>query len=127
MRLGGFTTHDIARCRLAARLLALFYHWWNIFVRPAEPDRHLEAITGRPLPLHAIATRIRHARQTALKIASSHAKAIPLHSVIMFLHDLAKNAEQLPGPTQMEGYPLKSLPGLPKWSTVAPAPRLAAS
>ena len=28
---GGFTTHDLARCRLAARLLALFYDWWTIF------------------------------------------------------------------------------------------------
>ena len=24
---GGYTTHDLARCRLAARLLALFYNW----------------------------------------------------------------------------------------------------
>jgi hypothetical protein len=59
----------------------------------------MEAITSRPLLLHAIATRIRHARQTALKIASSHAKAIPatkaIHWVIIFLRDLAKNAEQL--------------------------------
>jgi hypothetical protein len=96
---GGFTTHDMARCRLAARLVALFYNWWNIFVRLAEPDRHMEAITSRPLLVHAIATRIRHARQTALKIASSHAKAIPaataLRSVILFLRELAKNAEQL--------------------------------
>ena len=96
---GGFTTHDMARCRLAARLVALFYNWWNIFVRLAEPDRHMEAITSRPLLVHAIATRIRHARQTALKIASSHAKAIPaakaLRSVIEFLRGLAKNAEQL--------------------------------
>jgi len=97
---GGFTTHDMARCRLAARLIALFYNWWNIFVRLAEPDRHMEAITSRPLLLHAIATRIRHARQTALKIASSHAKAIPaakaLRAVIEFLRELAKSAEQLP-------------------------------
>ena len=28
---GGFTTHDLARCRLAARLLALFYDWWARF------------------------------------------------------------------------------------------------
>jgi hypothetical protein len=93
----GFTTHDMARC--AARLVALFYNWWNIFVRLAEPDRHMEAITSRPLLLHAIATRIRHARQTALKIASSHAKAFPaakaLRSVIEFLRGLTKNAEQL--------------------------------
>src|SRR5262249_59395996 len=72
---------------------------WNIFVRLAEPDRHMEAITSTLL-LHAIATRIRHARQTALKIASSHAKAIPaakaLRAVIEFLRELAKSAEQLP-------------------------------
>ncbi len=34
---GGFVTHDLARCRLAARLVALFYDWWNIFTRLAEP------------------------------------------------------------------------------------------
>ena len=44
---GGFTTHDLASCRLAARFLALFYNWWNIFVRLADPDRHREAITSR--------------------------------------------------------------------------------
>ena len=59
---GGFTTHDLARCRLMARLVALFYNWWNIFVRLAEPDFHREAITSRPLFLSAIATRTRHAR-----------------------------------------------------------------
>jgi hypothetical protein len=47
---GGFVTQDLARCRLAARLVALFYVWWNIFVRLAEPDWHREAITSRPLP-----------------------------------------------------------------------------
>src|SRR5271166_2747094 len=96
---GGFTTHDLARCRLAARLVALFYNWWNIFVRLAEPDWHREAITSRPLLLHAIATRSRHARQTTLTIASSHAKSVPaakaLRAVAMFLRALAKTAEQL--------------------------------
>ena len=96
---GGFTTHDLARCRLAARLVALFYDWWNIFARLAEPNRHMEAITSRPLLLHAIATRVRHARQTTIAIASSHAKSIPvakaLHAVASFLRDLTKNAEQL--------------------------------
>ena len=96
---GGFTTHDLARCRLAARHVALFYDWWNIFARLAEPNRHMEAITSRPLLLYAIATRVRHARQTTIAIASSHAKSIPvakaLHAVASFLRDLTKNAEQL--------------------------------
>ena len=96
---GGFVTHDLARCRLAARLIALFYNWWNIFVRLAEPDRHREAITSRPLLLHAIAERVRHARQTTIKIASTHARSVPaamaLRAVALFLRGLARNAEQL--------------------------------
>ena len=96
---GGFVTRDLARCRLAARLVALFYDWWNIFVRLAEPDRHREAVTSRPLLLHAIAERVRHARATTIKIASTHARAVPaakaLRAVALFLHGLAKNAEQL--------------------------------
>ncbi len=96
---GGFTIQDLARCRLAARLVALFYDWWSIFVRLAEPNRHLEAITSRPLLLAAIAARVRHARQTTLKVASSHAKAIPaakaLRAAALFLRALGKNAEQL--------------------------------
>ena len=96
---GGFVTHDLARCRLAARLVALFYDWWNIFVRLAEPDWHREAITSRPLLLHAIAERVRHARQTTIRIASTHARSVPaaeaLRAVAAFLRGLVKNAEQL--------------------------------
>lgn len=96
---GGFTTHDLARCRLAARLVALFYDWWSIFVRLAEPDWHREAITSRPLLLHAIASRTKHARQTTITISSLHANAIPaakaLRAVALFLRGLAANAEQL--------------------------------
>jgi hypothetical protein len=96
---GGFTTHDLARCRLAARMLALIYDWWNIFVRLADPNLHREAITSRPLFLSAIATRTRHARQTTIRITSSHAKAKPaaraLAAVAIFLRGLAQNAEQL--------------------------------
>src|SRR5271166_4729419 len=82
---GGFVTHDLARCRLAARLVALFYDWWNIFTRLAEPDRHREAITSRPLLLHAIAERVRHARQTTIKIASTQ-KAAPCARHRVYVH-----------------------------------------
>ncbi len=86
---GGFVIHDLARCRLAARRLALVYDWWNIFVPPAEPE----------LPLHAIAERVRHARATTIKIASPHARAVPpataLHAVALLLRALVENAELL--------------------------------
>ena len=120
---GGFVTHDLARCRLAARLVALFYDWWNIFVRLAEPDWHREAITSRPLLLHAIAERVRHARQTTIKIASTHARAVPaaaaLRAVAAFLRGLVKNAEQLTRPPTMARNPVQSLPGLPQGPPVA--------
>jgi hypothetical protein len=96
---GGFTTQDLARCRLAACMVALVYNWWNIFVRLAEPDKHLEAITSRPLLLAGIAERTRHGRQTSLKIASTHGRAKwaqrVLTDVARFLRGLTNTAEQL--------------------------------
>ena len=73
---GGFVTQD-SRAVAWRRVVALFYDWWNIFVRLAEPDWHREAITSRPLLLHAIAERVRHARQTTIQIASMHAARFP--------------------------------------------------
>lgn len=96
---GGFTTRDLARCRLTARMVALVYNWWNIFVRLAEPDKHLEAITSRPLLLAGIAERTRHGRQTTLRIASTHGNARwaerVLTGVAHFLRGLIESAEQL--------------------------------
>jgi hypothetical protein len=96
---GGFTTQDLARCRLAARMVALVYNWWNIFVRLAEPGKHLEAITSRPLLLAGIAERTRHGRQTTLRIASTHGRAgwaqRALTTVARFLRGLIDAAEQL--------------------------------
>ena len=95
----GFTTQDLARCRLAAQMVALFYNWWNLFVRLAEPGRHLEAITSRPLLLSAIGERVRHGRQTTLRVASTHGQAhwarAALDSVARFLRGLIDTAEQL--------------------------------
>ena len=96
---GGFTTRDLARCRLTAKMVALVYDWWNLFTRLAEPDKHLEAITSRPLLLAAIAERTRHGRQTTLRIASTHGKAgwarRALEGVAAFLRGLIETAEQL--------------------------------
>ncbi len=96
---GGYTTQDLARCRLAAQMVALVYNWWNLFVRLAEPDKHLEAITSRPLLLSGIAERVRHARQTTLRVSSTHGRAGwargVLGGVARFLRGLIETAEQL--------------------------------
>jgi hypothetical protein len=96
---GGFTTHDLKRCQLMTRLVALVYNWWNLFVRLANPHKHHEAITSRPLLLHGVATQTKHAGQTHLTITSLHAKTHLVQAVLTelatFLAKLKTTAEQL--------------------------------
>ena len=63
------------------------------------PDRHAEAITSRPLLIHAVARQVRHGKQTRLKVTSSHGDAPGvrrrLARAVAFLSALGKTAEQL--------------------------------
>ena len=34
---GGFTAQDLKRCRFMARMTALVYNWWSLFLRLADP------------------------------------------------------------------------------------------
>jgi hypothetical protein len=96
---GGFTTRDITRCQLMARMVALVYNWWTLFVRLAQPHKHFEAISSRPLLLHGVATQTKHSGQTRLTITSTHAKQTIIQAVLTslagFLTTLKKTAEQL--------------------------------
>src|ERR671910_870750 len=96
---GGFTTHDLQRCRVMARCVGLVYNWWSLFGRLADPDRRMEAITSRPLLLHGVARRTRHAGQTTLIITSAHGSAgkaqAALTRIAAFFAELRSTAEQL--------------------------------
>src|SRR5713226_9248622 len=98
----GFTTHDRKRCQVMARITALIYNWWTIFMRLGIPDKHAEAVTSRPLALHGIARRTRHSNQTTLEITSMHSKAgliaNALTKVSAFLKRIKATAEQLAAP-----------------------------
>ena len=112
----GFTTQDMKRCRLMAKTIALIYNWWSLFVRLAEPSYHLEAITSRPLLLHAVAKQTSHSGQTRVTITSTHGKRGTverlLARVVAFFEELKSTAEQLTGEQRwlrilskaMEGY-----------------------
>jgi hypothetical protein len=71
----GFSTQDLKRSQLMARMVALIYNWWSLFTRLASQDRHGEAVTTRPLFLQGIARHTRHAQQNHLTMSSLHAKA----------------------------------------------------
>ena len=96
---GGFTTQDLARCQITARIVAQVYNWWSIFLRLAFPDKHLEGISSRPLLLYAIGTQTQHSGQTTLTVTSMHAKASVVQAILTrlsrFFRRLIINAEQL--------------------------------
>ena len=54
---GGFTTKDLKRSSMMARMTALVYNWWNIFCRLADPEKHMEAKTSRPMLQNVIGRR----------------------------------------------------------------------
>jgi len=96
---GGFTTHKIKPCRFIARIIALIYNWWNIFARLANPDKHMEAITSRPLLLSSVGRLTEHGRQKKMTITSTHAQAEfiqeTLQRIQRFFNALKTNAPQL--------------------------------
>ena len=96
---GGYTTQDLGRCQIMARINALVYNWWSLFVRLAIPSRHAEAITSRPLLLSAVAKETHHGGQTTLTITSAHGKTRTaqriLASLAEFLLKVSATTEQL--------------------------------
>jgi len=95
----GYTTHDLHRCRIMARIIALIYNWWTLFVRLIEPNHHLEAITSRPLLLHAVGKQIQHAGHKIIQVCSNHANfkkvELALAKLSEFFKTLKPCAEQL--------------------------------
>ena len=98
----GFTTSDINRCQIMARLIALVYNWWTLYVRLADPDHHHEALTTRSLLLNAVARQTRHAGQTHLSVTSNHGRRVhverALQGIASFFGWLKQTAEQLTVP-----------------------------
>lgn len=80
---GGFTTHDLHRCQLAARAVALVYNWWSLFVRLANPEARREAITSRPWLMTSIGRRTEHAGQTTLTLTGLHAEFDKARTALM--------------------------------------------
>lgn len=96
---GGFTTQDLARCRLSALAVALVYNWWSLFVRLGNPKARMEAITSRPFLLSAVARQTTHGGTKHLSITSQHAEADKAKVLLGAIHALINRfkvaAEQL--------------------------------
>lgn len=97
---GGFVTKELQTSQIMARTVALIYNWWNLFVRLAIPHKHHEAISSRPLLLSSIGRMTESARQTQIKITSTHADKTTIQQaydrVIGFFTQFKLTAMQLP-------------------------------
>ncbi len=65
---GGFTTSGLDRTAIMARFTAMVYNWWTIFCRSLMPDRHIEAVTARPILMQGIGLHTRHRGQRILRL-----------------------------------------------------------
>ena len=95
----GFTTQDLRRCQILARVIAVTYNWWSLYTRLAIPNRHTEATTSRPLLWHGIARQTSHGNPTTLTITTLHAQAPAvqraLEAVSALLQRLRQTTEHL--------------------------------
>lgn len=96
---GGFTTRKLQSTQVMARLVALIYNWWSLFVRLVHPDSHLEAITSRPLLLSSIGKLTKSGRQKFLKLTHCHAYHQSVETayrqVMDFFNELKATTQQL--------------------------------
>ena len=87
---GGFTTHDLHRCQLSARAVALIYNWWSLFVRLANPQARREAITSRPWLMSSVGRKTEHAGQTTITLTGMHAHFGKAKNALMLVSALLK-------------------------------------
>ena len=83
---GGYSTHDIERCALSARAVALVYNWWSWYVRLAHPKTRLEAITSRPKLLSAVGRMTSHGGQKKILLTITHEAAAQIKRLVANVH-----------------------------------------
>jgi len=83
---GGFVTRQLQTSQIMARMVALIYNWWNLFVRLAIPDKHHEAITSRPLLLSSVGRLTESGRQRRMVITSTHGQTSTIQRAYERVH-----------------------------------------
>ena len=108
---GGFTTDDLDRTAIMARLTALTYTWWTLYCRSLMPHRHTEAITARPILVHGVGVQTHHRGQRLLRLTGmAHAAR---HAAIHLTHAAKRTTDWLQTVAQ--------LPPAQRWTRYADA------
>ena len=70
----GYTSRKLAPCRLMANLIALFYNWWNLYLRFYDAEHHREAIRSRPMLMSGVGRQVQSGGQRTVKVSILHEK-----------------------------------------------------
>ena len=85
----GFTTSKLAPCRLMANLIALFYNWWNLYLRFYDERHHREAIRSRPMLMQGVARQLRSGGRSTVRVSVLHEKGdLIAHAVTLISKEL---------------------------------------
>ena len=63
--------------------MALIYNWWSLFVRLANPEARLAAMTSRPWLMSSVGRATSHAGQTTITLTGQHAHFDKARQVLM--------------------------------------------
>jgi hypothetical protein len=70
----GFTSRRLSPSRLMANLVALFYNWWNLYLRFYDEEHHREAIRTRPMLMSGVGRQIQSGGRRTVKVSVLHEK-----------------------------------------------------
>lgn len=71
---GGFTSRKLAPSRLMANLVALFYNWWNLYLRFYDENHHREAIRARPMLMAGVGRQVQSGGRRTVRVSVLHEK-----------------------------------------------------
>ena len=71
---GGYTSRSLAPSHLMANLIALFYNWWNLYLRFYDERHHREAIRTRPMLMAGVGRQVQSGGQRTVKVSILHEK-----------------------------------------------------
>lgn len=95
----GFTTADLKRTQIMARMITQVYNWWTIFCRLGIPHKHTEAITSRSLFFRSIGRLVLKNGQRRIRLSSINSQASRIQEIMgtvsRFLETIRSTAAQL--------------------------------
>ena len=71
---GGYTSRKLGPSHLIANLVALFYNWWNLYLRFYDEGHHREAIRTRPMLMAGVGRQVQSGGQRTVKVSILHEK-----------------------------------------------------